>query len=418
MQGTQKIRLSNRFLFFLGGMILANIPDAMFRGIFALYLMELVADIGEVGLYFTLGMIAPLLFQIVGGWISDRIGRIRTVAFGSLAGSIAFLVIVLAPNWQWMLLSTVFSAIGRALVGPSYRAFIAEEADEAHRGKMFGMVDALYQIVSVIGPILGGLLADRLGFHSMLLVAAGLFWLATLLRGWLAIWDNKNHPDSAKADEPVSARDLLRDLKWMIGLMVGGGIVTWLFVFDGIIDTSFTLSDQLIPVYLDEKIGMTKTMIGSTTSVMSLVMIGALIVGGWFADKRSEREGIIVGGALIVTAYAIFLNSQTYAHVMLVWIIFGVSIGFYSPAYDSLVSKVIPENKRGIAFGFFSTSLGVISLPAPYLGSLLWEHVSAKAPFYFPLVATLLVMPIVWFKFRLERTKNAEVEIEVEPAGS
>ena len=37
-----------------------------------------------------------------------------------------------------------------------------------------------------------------------------------------------------------------------------------------------------------------------------------------------------------------------------------------SPAYNSLISKAVPEKVRGTAFGLFSTSLGLVSLPSPW----------------------------------------------------
>ena len=58
-----------------------------------------------------------------------------------------------------------------------------------------------------------------------------------------------------------------------------------------------------------------------------------------------------------------------------------------------------PQRHRG--HGLFSTSIGIISLPAPYLGALLWERVNPQFPFYIPRVATLLLLPVMWFKFRL-----------------
>jgi MFS family permease len=50
-------------------------------------------------------------------------------------------------------------AVARALVGPSFDAFIAEHSSEENRGKVFGISQAIFMIVSVVGPPLGGWLA-------------------------------------------------------------------------------------------------------------------------------------------------------------------------------------------------------------------------------------------------------------------
>jgi hypothetical protein len=46
----------------------------------------------------------------------------------------------------------------------------------------------------------------------------------------------------------------------------------------------------------------------------------------------------------------------------------------------------------------FSTSLGLISLPAPWIGARLWKSVSPISPFYVPLVAMVAMLPVMWVK--------------------
>ncbi len=45
--------------------------------------------------------------------------------------------------------------------------------------------------------------------------------------------------------------------------------------------------------------------------------------------------------------------------------------------------------------------MGLVSLPAPWIGARLWEAISPIFPFYVPLVAMAAVLPVMWFKFKL-----------------
>ncbi len=47
------------------------------------------------------------------------------------------------------------------------------------------------------------------------------------------------------------------------------------------------------------------------------------------------------------------------------------------------------------------TVMGLVSLPAPWIGARLWEAISPIFPFYVPLVAMAAVLPVMWFKFKL-----------------
>ena len=63
---------------------------------------------------------------------------------------------------------------------------------------------------------------------------------------------------------------------------------------------------------------------------------------------------------------------------------------------------VVPESKRGLAFGFFGTSLGILSLPMPWIGAQLWEIFSPQAPFWITAMLCAVAIPIAWIKFKHE----------------
>jgi predicted MFS family arabinose efflux permease len=80
-----------------------------------------------------------------------------------------------------------------------------------------------------------------------------------------------------------------------------------------------------------------------------------------------------------------------------------MGVGLLQPAYQSLISKAVPEKLRGTAFGLFSTSLGLVSLPAPWIGAQLWQSVSPRFPFLITVGVIFLSIIPVWLKFKLPR---------------
>jgi MFS family permease len=69
--------LTPLLMLFMGAMILANLGGNMYGPLEALYLQELGASVGQIGLFYTISQIIPLMLQIIGGWISDSLGRLR-----------------------------------------------------------------------------------------------------------------------------------------------------------------------------------------------------------------------------------------------------------------------------------------------------------------------------------------------------
>jgi MFS family permease len=403
--------MNKMLLLFMLAMILANMGGEMYGMLLPLYLKELNASVVQIGLFFTISQVIPLVVQILGGWVSDSLGRLRSIAFGSVAGNLTFVGFIFAPTWQWVMSGMVFSSITRSLIGPSYSAFIAEQSPEQNRARVFGISDALFMIVSVIGPPLGGYLADAYGFRIMLSAAWVLYFFATIIRVGMA-------RTAARGDEAhpqkLTMGNLKGSLSAMVGLLLSGGVITWVLVTDGIRDIAYSLSNNLMPVFLEQIGGMTYQQIGWLGSIFGVCMMLVTVPAGWLADKKGERMGIVVGFTLEFVAMFTFMQVKGFIGYGMVWALFGLAVGMMSPAYNSLISKAVPEKLRGTAFGLFGTSLGLVSLPAPAVGAQMWERYSPKIPFYVTGLAALGSAIPAWLKFKLP--KNGEPQSVLEEA--
>src|SRR5574342_121538 len=85
----------------------------------------------------------------------------------------------------------------------------------------------------------------------------------------------------------------------MFGMVTAGGILTWILLTDGVRDTSFALSMNLFPVYMEDIGKLSIAQIGWMNGIFGLFMMLSTIPGGWLADKKGERVGIASGFALV-----------------------------------------------------------------------------------------------------------------------
>lgn len=420
--------LNNTLKLFMVAMVLANIAATMYMIMLPLYLKELHASVVQIGLFFTISRIIPLALQILGGWISDTLGRLRSIALGSLAGVVSYGAILLAPTWQWVLVGEGLMATTRSLVGPSFGAFIAEQSTDENRARVFGITETIYMVVEVIGPPLGGLLASLWGFKYMLLCAGGFYTLATVIRIAMA---RKAARSTEANPQKLTLSSLRSKLSSITLLILGGGLLTWILITDGVRDIAFSMSFTLEAVYLEEIGGLTLTQIGLMGSVFGLATMLVSIPGGWLADRKGERLAIALGFFVNFLGVVLFLRAVEVWQYGLAWAAFGAGVGLMSPAYQSLTSKAVPDNLRGTAFGLIGTSLGLFSLPAPWVGGQLWDRVSPRFPFQITAGILLLSIVPVWLKFKLPEEpavsgppllagpeRGEVVEGSVQPAGT
>lgn len=397
---------------FMFAMVLANISSSMYGFLLPNYINELGASISQVGLVFSLTSIVALGLQILGGWISDSIGRLRAIAIGSVGGILGFFALLLAPTWQWMLLAISINQIPFALVGPSFGAFIAENSTKENRGRVYGITESIFQITGVIGPPLGGLLVGRYSFKFMFVTAGILYSLAAGLRIWMA--RTMTSPKDGSS-EKLTLSSLKTSLKAVWLMIIGGGVVSWIFVTDGVRDIAFRLSGELQPLYLEKVAGISYTQIGLLGSIFSISMMFVPLLSGRLSDRFGERVPITGGFLMVFGAFMVFLNVNVFSGFALSWALFGFGIGILSPAYQSLISKVVPHKSLGVFSGFFQSSVGLISLPAPWIGARLWERFTPRLPFQLTAGIALLTVVPIWLKFKVP--DEAAVESSAGPAG-
>lgn len=394
---------------FMIAMILANLGGNMYGPLQSLYLESLGASVTQIGLFYTLSQIVPLVLQILGGYVSDSLGRLRAIAIGSLFGTVSQLILVASTSWGWVLLASAIGAGAGALVGPSFDAFIAEKSSEQNRARVFGVSQMLYGVVAVIGPPLGGWIVQHYSFKAMLMVAAGLYIIATVIRIIMA--RSKQNDVVTYERTPFNWSGLKMNLGSMFGMLFAGGVITWILITDGVRDISYGMSMNFLGLYMEQVAGFTIQNIGILNGVFGLFMMAFMIPGGWLSDKKGERMGISIGfflHFLSIGAIAVVPPSTPAWMYYVGFAVAGTGIGLIAPGYQSLISKVVPAHMRGTAFGLFSTSLGLISLPAPFIGSLMWKNISPQFPFAITAVISLLTIIPVWFKFKLPKSAPEE----------
>jgi DHA1 family tetracycline resistance protein-like MFS transporter len=393
--------LTPLLLLFMLAMILANMGSNMYGPLEALYLKDLGAGIGQIGLFYTISQIIPLLLQILGGWISDSLGRLRAIAIGSIVGVFVYVPLILATRWEWVLLASALSAMTRSLIGPSFDAFIADRSVPENRARLFGITQTLFGIVSVVGPVLGGFLVEAIKFKGMLMIAAVLYLSATVIRVSMA-----REASRAQSANPtrLTFGSLKKNLGAMIGLILAGGLFTWIMITDGVRDIFFNMSFSFLSVYMQDIASLSISQIGVMNSIFGVAMMTVMMPAGWLADKVGERVNIAISFLFMAVAIGMIATippaSPAWIYA-LGWVIAGIGVGLSTPAYQSLISKAVPQRLRGVAFGLFSTSLGLVSLPAPVIGGYLWEKINPQFPFILTALASLLSIIPVWFKFKV-----------------
>ena len=400
--------LSRKMILFLIGITFAEATRALTAVQIPVFLREIGASVSQVGLFFTLAMIVPLVLGIFGGWISDSIGRLRAILFGSLAGVLGFLPFAFAHRWEVALIGPAILAVATSLIQPSFRAYIADTCPAETRGRVFGLSKSFITAAWIITPPLGGFLAMNFGSRTMFLTAVILYSIAAVIFMFLL-------RSEAKKTTTLSDRPYLKSLKdsfsQIFPIVFVGGLLTWIMISDGIRVFATYLSFNLLPVYLSDIGLIDKQGIGVLDGLHGIAWVIAAPIGGWLSDKSSERSGFILGAAIFLSSFLVFILAEGFGVFAISWIIMGIGGALLDPAVNALIARGAPAHLRGVAYALIPALIGLVALPAPWIGGQIWEATSPKLPFLITfLVGSLALIP-AWFKLRVP---DAEV---ADPAG-
>ena len=150
--------------------ILDNMLFGMIAPIIPLYVKELGASSGELGLLMASYSVTILIFAIPMGIMSDRIGRKPMILLGLLGGGLSSILFAVSENLSLLLVSRIIQGFSTSLIFSSCFAYIADISPPNQRGGKMGLLGGLMGVGLITGPVFGGILASVLKlFFSVLL---------------------------------------------------------------------------------------------------------------------------------------------------------------------------------------------------------------------------------------------------------
>jgi len=154
--------------------------------VLSLYMNMIGLTKSQIGFLYTFGAVAGAAVSPFVGFLTDRVGRKRVLLSSMGLFSLVFFGYALTKRYAVLFLVQAGEGVAWAAMGVAATALVADRISAMHRGKAMGIYNMTWNLGWIIGPSLGGVLADRAGFHFMFFLCAGLTFLG-LLFGVLCI---------------------------------------------------------------------------------------------------------------------------------------------------------------------------------------------------------------------------------------
>ena len=346
-----------------------------------------------IGLIEGIAEAAASLLKLFSGVLADRFGKnklLMGLGYGLSTGSRPLLA--LATGWGWVLIARFTDRVGKGIRTAPRDAIIAASTPPERLGVAFGFHRALDTAGAVVGPavallILAIWIADyRLVFWLSIL--PGL--IAVLLIMWFITPDGRAPEMGVKFSWSLQGFD---------GRFVGFLAVIGLF--------SLGNSSNAFLILKAQHAGMTSFWVSASYLIFNATYVLLSIPAGIIADRIGREKVVLAGFILFALAYAGFALADSVWAIGGLFVLYGTYMGLSDGVQRAYLATLVPDNRKATGFGLYHMVVGIAILPASLIAGLLWDHISAAAPFWFGSVSALLaaILFVALSAGRHERTK-------------
>lgn len=328
-------------------------------------------------------LVVSIIAQSPAGKLADLLGYSRVLTLGRASFGLGALLAALSPNLTVLTAGRVLMAIGGAFAIPTVFAELRNSVPHARRGRIFGIFSAIMGAAAATGPLLGGLLTARFGWHSVFVVNVPVVLLSFILVP----------PVRDETKKRVANFDLLGSglLAIAVLLLVAGvertdallglGAIVAVALFivrelranDPVLDVRLFAKPAfaaggaivalqnlamysmiyLVPFYLAAA-GIAPSKTGRMLILFTAAMVLLSPIGGRVSDAIGARVVSFIG-ALIGTAGAAIFVMRGETMLVAALVLMGAGIGISTSPSQAAAMSAVAASQAGVASGALST---------------------------------------------------------------
>ncbi|UCH19703.1 MAG: MFS transporter [Deltaproteobacteria bacterium] len=344
--------------------ILVGMGERMAERFLPIYLIALGGGALSIGILNGLDNLLSALYAFPGGYLSDRFGTKRALLFFNIVAMAGFIIVILVPAWQAVLLGAVFFLSWTAISLPATMSLIAKVLPMNKRTMGVTMHSLVRRIPMALGPILGGLCislwGERDGVRAAFVFAFLLALVATALQQKLI---EEAIADSGKAAEKNPLK---------LYAMMGRSLKR-LLVCDILVRFCEQIPYAFVVVWCMKAIAnpVTAVQFGVLTSIEMATAMLVYIPVAYFADKSTKKPFVVTTFVFFTFFPLLLLYSQSFIWLVLAFILRGFK-EFGEPTRKALIMDLAPENRKAGMFGLYYLLRDVVVSVAAFGGAFLW----------------------------------------------
>lgn len=369
--------------------ILVGMGEHMAERFLPIYIMALGGGAIAIGLLNGLDNLLSALYSFPGGYLADKLGEKRALLIFNLVAILGYLIVIIVPTWQAVIVGAFFFLSWSALSLPATMGIVSKVLPQNKRTMGVSMHSIVRRVPMALGPIVGGTCIGVWGEVLGVQIAFGFAILASIiaavLQQWLIEDERQSHTYGAESNPLRMWGHMTSQLRNLL-------------VADVLIRFCEQIPYAFVVVWCMKVIEapVTAFQFGILTTIEMVTAMLIYIPVAHFAD-RSHKKPFVVATFLFFSAFPIVL---LYAHSF--WPLVGAFVvrglkEFGEPTRKALIMDLAPDGRKAGMFGLYYLVRDVIVSVAAFGGAFVWD-VSPEGNL---LIATAFgIAGTIWFAWR------------------
>lgn len=376
----------------------------------------------QIGLVFSAFAYPYLVFQIIGGWISDRYGARRTLIVCGLVWAGATVLTGMAGGLTSMLFARILLGLGEGATFPAATTAMSRWVPKAQRGYAQGITHASARIGNAAAPAAIVFIMATYGWRESFIICAAISF------AWLGIWAltftefPKDHPritalELAALPPPAARaagipwRGLLKRMAPVTVVYFCYGWTLWLFL-------------SWIPQYFQHSQGLDLKQSALFASGVFFAGVLGDTLGGMLTDKLLKRTGNLSRARSSMVSVCMFLSMLSLIPLMfthnpkisLMWLSAGFFFSELTIGPMWAIPMDIAPNHSGTASGIMNTGSALAAIISPVVGGFI---IDLTGNWQLPFIGSMVLMGIgVMLAYRMRPGHKFEEPVAVDSSAS
>jgi DHA1 family tetracycline resistance protein-like MFS transporter len=371
------------------------IPYQLVQTYASVYMLALGCTPVQVGLIGSAALACQLVFSLVGGWITDRLGRKRTtLIFDMVSWSGAALLWAFARGFPWFLAAAMVNSLVR-IVMTSWTCLAIEDAAVDQRVHFFTWISIAGVVAGFVAPLSGvlvgrfGLVAAMRGLYlfafavmtTMFIVRNGMF-VETRMGVERMRESRMEHPRHELQEHLRAASTALRNPAFPVA-----AAASILVAIMSIVRNTFQSILLVRGLAFSEAAIAVFPLVNAAVTLLALVLLVPALA------RRGTAVALAVGFGSMAASAALLAASpeRSWPIALLATAFGGVGSAVVIPVTDSFLANAVPDRGRAKVMAVFYVVMFAASSPFGWIGGLL-SAVSPRLPLALVAAVCLLAL--------------------------